>query len=216
MDKWSAGWRRACANGSVIIVRYVDDAVFGFQYKAEGRAFLRALRERLAEYGLTLHPTKTRLIEFGRFAASNRSERGISKPETFDFLGFTHIYSVSRRGKFCIRRKTIRKRLSRKLKEVKAELIKRMHHPLKNVGKWLASVIRGFTNYYTVPGNMQAPREFYTQIGRYWIWVIRRRSQKARRRWTWERFYRLQRWWLPRPRLIHTYPSVRFDVKHSR
>ncbi len=216
MDKWATEWRRAEAKGDVIIVRYVDDAVFGFQYEADGRAFLEALREWLAAYELRLHPTKTRLVEFGRFAASNRRERGQGKPETFDFLGFTHICGVKRQGKFCIRRITIRKRLRRKLKEVKAELIKRMHRPLEETGAWLASVIRGFTNFHAVPGNMKAPREFYTQISRLWLWVIRRRSQKARCRWTWERFYRLQHQWLPRPRVVHPYPGIRFDAKYSR
>ena len=216
MDKWASEWRIAQAKGDVIIVRYVDDAVFGFQYESEGRAFLKALCERVEAYGLKLHPTKTRLIEFGRFAASNRSKRGDGKPETFDYLGFTHICAISRRGKFWIRRKTNRKRLRRKLKEVKAMLIRRMNAPVEEVGKWLASVIRGFTNYHAVPGNMKAPREFYTQIGRLWIWVIRRRSQKARCRWTWECFYRLQRHWLPRPRLVHPFPCVRFDAKYLR
>ena len=216
MDKWASEWRRAQAKGDVIIVRYVDDAVFGFQYESEGRAFLEALRERLAAYELTLHPTKTRLIEFGRFAASNRRERGKGKPETFDFLGFTHICGETRQGRFCIRRITVRKRLRRKLQEVKQELIRRMHCPLKDVGMWLASVIRGFTNYYAVPGNTKVPREFYSQVGRLWLWVIRRRSQKARNRWTWERFYRLQKHWLPRPHVVHPYPSVRFDAKYSR
>jgi len=216
MDKWAAAWRRAQAKGEVIIVRYVDDAVFGFQNEVEGRAIQEALRERLEAYELKLHPTKTRLIEFGRFAASNRSERGKGKPETFDFLGFTHICSVRQRGKFCIRRKTIRQRLQRKLKEVKTELIRRMHDPLESVGAWLASVIRGFTNYHGVPGNMKAPREFYSQISRRWLGVIRRRSQKARTRWTWERFCRLQQRWLPRPRLAHPYPSARFDAKYPR
>lgn len=216
MDKWATEWRSAQARGDVIIVRYVDDAVFGFQYEAEGRAFLEALRERVRAYELKLHPTKTRLVEFGRFAVSNRRERGQGKPETFDFLGFTHICGVNRRGKFCVRRITIRKRLRRKLKEVKAELIKRMHDPLKDTGAWLASVVRGFTNFHAVPGNMKVPREFYTQVGRLWLWVIRRRSHKGRRRWTWERFYRLQRQWLPRPRLVHPYPGVRFDAKYSR
>ena len=216
MDKWASEWRREQAKGDVIIVRYVDDAVFGFQYESEGRTFLKALSERLNAYGLRLHPAKTRLVEFGRFAASNRSERGNGKPETFDYLGFTHICAVNRRSKFCIRRKTIRKRLRRKLNEVKAVLIRRMHDPLEKVGKWLASVIRGFTNYHAVPGNMKVPREFYTQIGRLWIRVIRRCSQKGRDRWTWERFYRLQRRWLPRPRLVHPYPYVRFDAKYLR
>jgi len=216
VDQWASEWRSSQARGDVIIVRYVDDAVFGFQYESDGRAFLEALCERLEAYELRLHPTKTRMIEFGRFAASNRSKRGKGKPETFDFLGFKHICSVTRRGRFCIRRKTNRKRLRRKLKEVKAELIKRMHDPLEDVGGWLASVIRGFTNYHAVPGNMKAPREFYTQVGRLWHWVIGRRSQKSRCRWTWERFYRLQSHWLPRPRLIHPYPGVRFDAKYSR
>ena len=216
MDKWATEWRRAQAKGDVIIVRYVDDAVFGFQYEAEGRAFLKALRERLSAYELTLHPTKTRLVEFGRFAASNRRERGQSKPETFDFLGFTHICAVTGRGKFYIRRITIRKRLRRKLKAVKAELIERMHDPLEDVGAWLASVIRGYTNFYAVPGNMKAPREFYTQVSRLWLWVIRRRSHKAKDRWTWERFYKLQKQWLPRPRVVHPYPDVRFGAKYSR
>ncbi|MCP4755086.1 MAG: group II intron reverse transcriptase/maturase, partial [Proteobacteria bacterium] len=206
----------AQAKGDVIIVRYVDDMVFGFQYEFEGRTFLKALSERLKAFELNLHPTKTRLVEFGRFAASNRRKRGQGKPETFDFLGFTHICSVNRRGKYFIRRKTIGKRLRRKLKEVKTELIKRMHDPLKSTGVWLASVIRGFTNYHAVPGNMKALREFYTQIGRMWRRVIRRRSQKAKRRWTWKRFYRLQHQWLPRPRLVHPFPSVRFDAKYSR
>ena len=216
MDKWASGWRRAEAKGEVIIVRYVDDAVFGFQYEAEGRAFLEALRVRLKAYGLNLHPTKTRLIEFGRFAASNRSKRGNGKPETFDFLGFTHICAVSRLGSFCIRRKTIRKRIRRKLNEVKTKLIKRMHRPLEETGRWLGSVVRGFTNYYAVPGNTEGVRAFYTQIGRLWHWVIRRRSHKAKVRWTWERFYRLQRLWIPRPRIVHPYPGLRFDAKYSR
>lgn len=216
MDKWVSKWRSAEAKGDVINVRYVDDAVFGFQYESEGRAFLEALREQVEAYGLKLHPTKTRLVEFGRFAASNRRDHGQGKPETFDFLGFTHICGIQRNGKFCIRRITIRKRLRRKLKEVKAELIKHMHHPLEEIGAWLASVIRGFTNYHAIPGNMKAPREFYTQISRMWLWVIRRRSQKARCRWTWERFLRLQCRWLPRPRVVHPYPSIRFDAKYSR
>ena len=216
MDRWATEWRRAKAKGDVIIVRYVDDAVFGFQHEADGRAFLVALREQVEANELKLHPTKTRLFEFGRFAASNRRERGRGKPETFDFLGFTHICAVNRMNKFCILRKTIQKRLRRKLKEIGTELNRRMHDALGNVGAWLASVVRGFTNYHAVPGNMQAPREFYTQVSRLWRWAIRRRSHKAKGRWTWERFYRLQQQWLPRPRLVHPFPSVRFDAKYSR
>lgn len=216
MDKWYSGWRGLEARGETIAIRYADDAVFGFQYKSDAQAFLTALRERLEAYKLKLHPKKTRLIEFGRFAAANRRARKESKPESFDFLGFTHSCGQTRRGKFTLRRKTMRKRLCRKLHEVKAELIKRMHQPLNTVGRWLASVVRGFTQYHAVPGNMKAPREFFTQVGRLWLRVIRRRSQKAKRRWSWERFYRLQRQWIPRPRLVHPYPSVRFDAKYSR
>lgn len=216
MDRWVTGWRKVTAKGDVIAVRYVDDAVFGFQYETEAQAFMESLRVQLAAYGLKLHPEKTRLIEFGRFAAGDRKRRKEGKPETFDFLGFTHICGINRRGKYCIRRKTIAKRFSRKLQEVKEKLTKRMHDPLGQTGKWLASVVRGFGNYHSVPGNMKAVREFYTQIGRIWLWVIRRRSNKARKRWTWERFYRLQSLWIERPRVVHPYPNVRFDAKHSR
>lgn len=216
MDKWASAWRRTEAEGDVIIVRYVDDAVFGFQKEAEARTFLEALREQVSAYGLNLHPTKTRLIEFGRFAASNRRSRGEGKPETFDYLGFTHICGKTRKGGFRIKRITVRKRLRRKLKEVKVELIRRMHRPLNETGRWLAGVVRGFTNYHAIPGNLRAAREFYAQVGRLWHWVVCRRSQKARCRWTWERFYKLQRQWLPSPRVAHPYPNVRFDAKHSR
>lgn len=216
MDQWFIEWRRTQAKGDCIMVRFADDSVMGFQYEWEAKAFLVSLSERLKEHKLTLHPEKTRLIEFGRFASSNRRKRGESKPETFDFLGFTHSCGTTRNGKYKIARKTIRKRLRRKLNEVKLELIRRINEPLTKIGKWLGSVVRGFTQYYAVPGNMDAVREFYTQIGRYWHWVIRRRSHKARTRWTWERFYRLQQRWIPRPRMAHPYPGDRFDAKHSR
>ena len=216
MDKWFTRWRKTEAKGETIVVRYADDAVLGFEYKSEAKACLKALRARLKAHKLKLHPAKTRLIEFGRFAASNRRKRKQGKPESFDFLGFTHSCATTRKGKFRIRRRTVGKRFRRKLKEVKSELIERMHEPPRKVGKWLGSVVRGFTQYHAVPGNMEAPREFYTQVSRVWRWVIRRRSQNARKRWNWERFYRLQRQWLPRPRLVHPYPNVRFDAKYSR
>ena len=132
------------------------------------------------------------------------------------YLGFTHICGKTRKGKFCIKRITIRKRFCRKLKEIKQQLNRRMHRPLNETGKWLASVMRGYTRYYAVPGNMETLKAFYTQLGRLWIHAIRRRSQKAKTRWTWERFYRLQSRWIPRPRIAHPYPNVRFDAKHSR
>ena len=216
MDKWSSRWRRENASGDMIAVRYVDDAVFGFQREADARRFLAELRERLEAYGMKLHPGKTRLIEFGRYAVCNRKERGEGKPESFDFLGFTHSCGESRNGYFVVRRKTIAKRMTTKLKAVKEELRKRMHAPLGQTGRWLAGVIRGATNYYAVPGNMEAVRAFYTQVGRLWMQSICRRSQKAKQRWTWDRFYRLQRQWIPRPRLCHPYPSQRFDAMYSR
>jgi len=216
MDKWARAWRETEAKGDMIIVRYVDDAVFGFQSETEGRSFLDALQKQVEAYGLKLHPTKTRLLEFGRFAAGNRRERGESKPETFDYLGFTHICGKTRNGRYCIKRITIRKRYCRKLREIKEELNRRMHRPLNETGKWLASVMRGYTRYYAVPRNMKVLKEFYTQLGRLWIHAIRRRSQKAKARWTWERFYRLQTRWIPRPAVAHPYPNVRFDAKYTR
>ena len=216
MDDWVSDWRRRRAKGDVIAIRYVDDAVFGFQYESEARAFLSELRDRLDEYGLNLHPGKTRLIEFGRFASANRKDRGEGKPDSFDFLGFTHSCGKTRNGKFKVRRVTIAKRMTRKLAEIKMELRKRMHDPLSMTGKWLASVIRGAVRYYAVPGNMKSMRAFYTSIGRMWLRSIRRRSHKAKERWTWERFYRLQTHWLPRPRVSHPYPDQRFDAIHSR
>jgi RNA-directed DNA polymerase len=216
MDLWAAAWRRCKNGGDVILVRYVDDAVFGFQSESQAQAFLQELRERLSEYAMNLHPGKTRLIEFGRWAASNRKKRDERRPETFDFLGFTHACATTRNGKFKLRRVTIAKRMTRKLAEIKEELRKRMHEPLGQTGRWLGSVMRGVVRYFAVPGNLKSMRAFYTAIGRMWMRSIRRRSQKARTRWTWERFYRLQAHWLPRPRLSHPYPSQRFDAKYSR
>jgi RNA-directed DNA polymerase len=215
MDQWFIQWRKE-TKGDCVMVRFADDAVMGFQFEREARAFLEALTKQLKTHKLTLHPAKTRLIEFGRYAASNRKQRGEKKPETFNFLGFTHCCGKTRAGKFRIVRTTIRKRQARKLKEIKFELIRRINENLSNIGKWLGSVMRGVTQYYAVPGNMDAVKEFYTQIGRHWLWVIRRRSHKARKRWTWERFYRLQDKYIPRPRVAHPYPSDRFDVTHSR
>jgi RNA-directed DNA polymerase len=216
MDRWFVKWRRTQSKGDCIMVRFTDDAVMGFQYEWEARSFLTELTRRLETHKLTLHPEKTRLIEFGRFAKSNRRKHGEGKPETFNFLGFTHCCGRTRNGRFKIVRRTIRERQRRKLKEIKFELILRINESLTSIGKWLASVIRGFTNFHAIPGNMKAVRAFYTQIGRLWLWVIRRRSQKGKSRWTWERFYRLQRQWLPRPRVAHPFPCVRFDAKYSR
>ncbi len=212
LDEWFARWRTTQAKGDVIMVRYADDFVVGFQYYAEAKQFHTALKLRLKEYGLTLHPKKTRLIEFGRFAQSNRDKRGKGKLETFDFLGFTHICGKNKKGGFMLRRKTIRKRFVRKCKEVKHELIRRMHDSIKDTGKWLRSVIIGHSNYFGVPGNMDMVKEFYKQCIRAWMRALRRRSHKAQNL-DWKRFNRYTKWLLKRPRLAHPFPEVRFDAK---
>ena len=216
LDEWTQWWRTYQARGEVVIVRYADDFVVGFQYESDGRAFLRALGERLRVFQLTLHPTKTRLIEFGRFAAANRQRLGQGKPETFDFLGFTHICSVDRLGRFFLRRLTIASRFRRKLQEVKEELRKRMHNSLRSVGEWLRSVLLGHRNYYGVPGNMRRVQEFYCAAIKLWLHVIRRRSQKGAAAWPWERFLRLVDRTIPRPRVAHPFPDARFVATHSR
>jgi hypothetical protein len=193
----------------MIIVRYADDFVIGFQYYDEAETFFAALDERLRKYELTLHPEKTRLIEFGRYAAANRKKQGKGKPETFDFLGFTHMCSRNRKGYFFLRRKTIRKRFKRKLSEAKEELKKRMHERINETGKWLASVITGHTNYYGVPGNMDRVKEFYKQCHRQWLRILRRRSHKARKL-NWQKFREKSEKLLTRPRLVHPFPGERF------
>jgi hypothetical protein len=191
------------------ITRYADDFVIGFQYYEEAVAFLAALHRRLSNFELTLHPQKTRLIEFGKFASGNRKGKGKGKPETFDFLGFTHMCSKNRNGNFFLRRKTKRKRLKRKLEEVKEELKKRMHERVMVTGKWLATVIRGHTNYYGVPGNMDAVKEFYKQCMRQWLRTLRRRSHKAQKL-TWVDFRKKAEKLIPRPRVVHPFPEQRF------
>ena len=214
-DLWVEAWRRKVAHGDVIVVRYVDDAVLGFEHKEEAEQFLRELRERLAKFGLELHPEKTRLIEFGRQAAANREGRGEGKPETFDFLGFTHICGKNEKtGYFVVKRKTIKKRMRAKLQAIKAELRRRMHDPIAQTGKWLQSVVRGYFLYHAVPGNMSSMQLFRERLARLWRHTIRRRSQQCR-----PNRSRLQRWfdrWLPRPCILHPFPHVRFDARHPR
>jgi hypothetical protein len=174
-DLWVQHWRTHRATGDVIVVRYADDTVLGFQHRAEAERFLQDWRERLRKFGLELHPEKTRLIEFGRFAAANRKQRGEGKPETFNFLGFTHICGQTRKnGKFTVLRKTIRKRLLAKLKQVGEALWRLMHQPLAEVGKWLRSVVRGYFNYYAVPGNLGSLHSFRREVGKLWWRIIRR------------------------------------------
>jgi RNA-directed DNA polymerase len=199
----------------MIVVRYADDAVLGFEHKEEAERFLQELRERLAKFGLELHPEKTRLIEFGRYAAPNRERRGEGKPQTFDFLGFTHICGTAKKtGYFVVRRQTIKKRMRAKLQATKAELRARMHDRLANTGKWLQSVVRGYYQYHAVPGNTASLGTFRMRLMRLWRHVIRRRGQKHRP--GWKRLGKLFDRWLPRPRVLHPYPDVRFDAMHPR
>jgi RNA-directed DNA polymerase len=208
-DRWVRQWRRRHARGDMVVTRFADDFVVGFQYRGDAEQFLGDVRERFAKFNLDLHPAKTRLIEFGRFAASNRAARGQGKPETFDFLGFTHICGKTRKGRFWLRRITIKKRLRAKLKQVKDQLMRRRHLPVPEQGQWLASVVRGHLGYYAVPGNSRAVNTFRIQISRHWFRALRRRSQ--RHRLNWERMNRLSARWLPLARIVHPYPEVRFD-----
>lgn len=215
LDLWTDAWRKT-ARGDVIIVRYADDFVMGFQYRNEADLFLQQLQERMAKFGLELHQEKTRLIEFGRFAAANRSKRGEGKPETFDFLGFTHICAKTKRGnRFTIRRKTIAKRLRAKVKKMKEGIRLRMHDPIPEQGQWLRAVVLGHLNYYAVPGNKQSTDAFRTAAMREWLHALRRRSQKARSL-TWKRFQRLVRTWLPTSKVRHPYPTQRLRVTNPR
>ena len=178
-DLWVQRWRKHRATGEVIVVRYADDSVLGFQYRADAERFLHEWRERLRKFGLELHPDKTRLIEFGRFAAASRKQRGAGKPETFDFLGFTHICGQSRKhGKFLVLRKTVRKRLLAKLKELKEELRRRWHQSVAELGRWLRSVLQGYFNYHAVPGNLASVNSFRQEVSKRWLRALRRRGQK--------------------------------------
>ena len=215
LDLWANQWRKSKTRGDMIIVRFADDFVLGFQYREEAERFLRDVSERMGKFGLALHPDKTRLIEFGRFAVERRKERGLGKPETFDFLGFTHICTTTRDGKrFTIKRKTIAKRLRKKLKEVKEHLRRMFHEPVPVLGKWLGSVVRGFMNFYAVPGNFDSIKAFRTQVSRIWLKALRRRSQKHRL--SWDRFRKHADKWLPKCRILHMYPEARFHAIHPK
>ena len=214
-DLWVQHWRQHRATGEVIVVRYADDAVLGFQHRADAEQFLRDWKERLGRFGLELHPDKTRLIEFGRYAGANRKERGEGKPETFNFLGFTHICGQTwKSGKFHVLRKTIHQRLSAKLRALKEELRRRKHLSVAELGKWLRSVVQGYFNYHAVPGNLASLRSFRLQVIRRWLRALRRRSQKDRM--TWPRLVAIAERWLPQPSNLHPYPNLRFDAKHPR
>lgn len=206
LDLWVQWWRKQPNRGKVIVVRFADDFITGFQYKGDAEQFLMQLKERLAKFQLELHPEKTRLLEFGPFAAANRQRRGQGKPESFNFLGFTHICGNTRNGKFAIWRQTERKRMIAKLKAVRLELRKRLHEKIPVVGKWLAAVLRGHYQYYGVSYNSKAIQNFRYQVSLAWFNTIRRRSQRHNT--NWERMNRLIRTWLPLPRIVHTiFPS---------
>jgi len=211
LDLWVEQWRKRHAHGDVIIVRFADDFVMGFQNKTEAEQFLEELRERLAKFNLALHPEKTRLIEFGRYAAANRKARGEGRPETFDFLGFTHTCDRTYKGKrFIVLRQTISKRMRAKLKEIKEDLRKRMHKPVPEVGKWLRSVVNGYYRYHAVPRNLPAMKSFYREIGLQWHAALCRRSHKATV--DWKRMYKIINRWIPAPHVTHPYPEQRFGV----
>ena len=213
-DLWAARWRRHEATGDMIVVRYADDLVAGFEHESDACRFLDAMRDRLGKFALSLHPDKTRLIEFGRFAATDRKLRGLGKPETFTFLGFTFICGRSRGGNFQLQRKTRRDRMLGKLKDIKAELRRRMHQPIPEQGRWLRQVVTGHFAYYAVPTNSRALSAFRHHVTDLWRRTLRRRSQKDG--FTWDRMTRLVDDWLPQPRILHPWPDIRFDVRHPR
>jgi len=214
LDLWAERWRRREAHGDVIIVRYADDLVAGFEHEDDARRFLDAMRERFDAFALSLHPEKTRLIEFGRHAADGRAQRGLSRRETFTFLGFTHICGRSRRGHFQLQRKTRMDRQRAKLQDIKAELRRRMHQPIPLQGSWLRQVVTGHFAYYAVPTNARALSAFRHYVTDLWRRTLRRRSQKDG--FTWARMTKLAAGWLPEPRILHPWPDQRFAVKHPR
>ena len=210
-DLWADQWRRRRARGDVVLVRFADDFLAGFQHREDAERFLSDLRERFAGFGLELHPDKTRLIEFGRYAAERREARGDRKPETFEFLGFTHICAKDRHGRFKLKRVTSKKKMRSKLKAVKTEMRRRMHLPTPEQGRWLARVLQGHYNYYAVPDNSEAMRAFRRRVIHHWRAALKRRSQKG---WTtWERIDCLAARWLPQPRILHPWPDKRFDAR---
>ena len=216
LDLWfHRKWRPDTPGGEAIIIRYADDVVVGFQYERDARRYLRDVRGRLAQFGLALHPEKTRIVEFGRFAEANRRTRGEGRPETFDFLGFTHFCTRTRRGRFRLGRKPVTKRVCRTLRRITEELRGRWHHDIWEVGEWLGKVYRGWQNYYGVPGSSRWLRKFRRRIQRAWMKAIRRRSHRARN-FGWGRMERMAEILWPKARILHPWPDKRFAVKHSR
>lgn len=213
-DLWITWRRRRHARGAVIVVRYADDFVIGFQHQHEAAACLEALRQRFARFGLKRHDEKTRLIEFGRYATYRRRLRGEGRPETFDFLGFTHFCGTLRsNGRFRVQRRSSRKRMQRTLASLREHLARRMHRPVGETGRWLRRVLQGWLNYHAVPGNMARLNQLLTEVKKHWLQTLRRRSQKGRDRWNWTRFAPLVGRYFPRARILHPYPSARFRAR---
>jgi RNA-directed DNA polymerase len=211
-DLWAHQWRTRRARGDVVIVRFADDFVVGFEHRDDAERFWADLRERLAQFSLELNAEKTRLIEFGRFAAANRKARGLGKPETFQFLGFTHVCAKTRKsGRFKLKRITDSKRMRAKLRAKRLEIRRRMHQPIPEQGSWLASVLRGHYQYYAVPDNIEALNAFRKGLIWHWLRSLRRRSQRSTV--TWERMWRLADQWLPQPRILHPWPEQRFAAR---
>jgi RNA-directed DNA polymerase len=211
-DLWGHRWRKRDAHGDVVVVRYADDTVVGFQTRADAARFLGELRERMLKFSLELHPEKTRLIEFGRYASQNRKERGLhGAPETFDFLGFTHICARSRGDRFLLVRRTARRRMQATLRRVRDALMRRRHLDVESQGRWLGDVVRGYFAYHAVPTNGRALSVIRKEVERGWLHALRRRSQ--RHRVTWKRMQALARRWLPPCRIQHPWPEARFDAK---
>jgi len=213
-DLWAARWRRREATGDMIILRYADDTVVGFEHEADARRFWDAMRERLREFSLSLHPDKTRLIEFGRHAAARREKRGLGKPETFNFLGFTFICGKSRKGGFLLYRKSRGDRMRAKLRDVQEGLRQRRHQAIPLQGEWLRQIVSGYFNYHAVPTNSRALTVFHYHIRRLWLRTLQRRSEKDGS--TWRKIEKLAAEWLPKPRVLHPWPRERFAVKHPR
>ncbi len=213
-DLWAEQWRGREATGDMIIVRYADDIVLGFEHEADARRFWDAMRDRLEAFSLTLHPAKTRLIAFGRRAATERASLGLGKPETFDFLGFTFICGQSTRGKFLVTRSSRRDRMRAKLKEIKENLRRRMHQPISEQGKWLGQVVRGFFAYHAVPTNSRALGAFRHHVVALWRRTLRQRGQRDKT--SWKRIEDMAADYLPKPSILHPWPSQRFAVKHPR
>jgi len=216
LDLWVKEWRKKRARGEVIIVRYADDFDMGFQFRDDAERFRHEMRERFAKFGLQVHQDKTRLIEFGRYARANREKRGAGRPETFDFLGFTHIGARRRSdGGFTVWRKTVAKRMRAKLHEIKEDLMRRRHEPVPEQGRWLQAVVRGYFNYHAVPDNSRRMSVFRDRVSRFWLRALRRRSQKGGRL-TWERMQGLFQTWLPPARVLHPYPNKRLRASYPR